>query len=133
LFYLGDTFLIKTNHDRAGYIQHHLFVIVAEIDKKTHQIVIIPIDTIRGRKFDHQTVLQPGCHDFVTSASYVNYRRTRVISIEELDDLVTKEIAKKRDSLLPEVLEQIRDGILKSDFTPMEVRELYEAYLFTLM
>lgn len=124
----GGTLLIETNFNEGGYIQSHLFIIVLETDD--HLTIIIPIDTIRGPKFDRQMILNIGCHEFITHDSYINYRRARIISTVDLENMISSGKAKIRASFTEKLLEKVRDGILKSDFTPMEIRDIYSSHLF---
>ena len=101
MFNAGETILIETNRDEGGYIQSHLFVIGLDTDKKTHLTIIIPIDTIRGQKYDRQTTLETGCHEFINHDSYINYRRARIISTDALEKFINQGIAKKKNSLFP--------------------------------
>lgn len=130
MFIPGETILIETNYDKSGYIQSHFFVIALGPAKKSQLMIIIPINTIRGQNYDRQTILEIGSHAFIKQDSYVNYRRSRIISAVDLQGLLDGGRAKKREPCSRLILEKIRDGILKSAHTPMEVRELYESYLF---
>lgn len=130
MFTAGETLHIETNHTEGGYIQSHLFVIVLDIDPKNNSTIIIPIDTIRGSKHDKQTTLDIGCHEFITRNSYVNYRRAKLVTTDNLQNLILQGIAKRKKPCSKELLDRIRDGILKSEFTPMEIREIYTSYLF---
>jgi len=130
MFEPGDTLLIETNYNNRGEIQNHLFVIILKIEDKSKLTIIIPISTLNSPKQDRQTVLSQGCHEFINRESYVYYGRARLISEEKLNNLITTGQAKKKDRFSEPYFSRICDGILKSHFTPADVRELYQDCIF---
>ena len=127
----GDCLLIETNRDRFGYIKSHLFVIVLEPQGANRIVIIVNIESFRSPKQDQTTILEPGVHEFVIRHSYVNYARARLVPIDELEMLIKSGDAKVKSPLDSNTFKKVCDGILKSKFTPYEVRDVYENYLFS--
>lgn len=125
----GDCLLIETNVDKDGLIQAHLFVVVLEPREHTNATIIVNIETLRSRKQDQTTILRAGEHEFITSDSFVNYRRARIVSADDLDRLIEEGEAKVKPAVDPKVLERICDGVLRSPFIPLEVAEMYQDFL----
>jgi hypothetical protein len=125
----GDCFLIQTYFDLGGSKAAHLFVIVLEWEEHTRNTIIVNIDTLQ-RKSDHTTILDRGDHEFIKHPSFVNYRKARIISSLELEGMLNSGIAKPKPSFTNEIFQRICEGILRSRFTPAEVREMYEDHLF---
>lgn len=130
MFEPGDTLLIETNYNDRGEIQNHLFVIILKFEDKTKLTIIIPISTLNSPKQDRQTVLTMGCHEFINHESYVNYGRAKLISEEQLNHLITEGQVKRKSRFEEPNFSRICDGILKSHFTPPDVREHYQDYIF---
>ena len=127
---LGDCLLFKTNFDEFGFIQNHLFIIVLEPQGITQNIIIVNIDKHTSPKQDQTTILQPGDHDFINLQSYVNYGRAKIISYDKLEEYVRRGEARLYPPLENILLQRVCEGILRSRFTPIEVRELYQDSLY---
>ena len=125
----GECLLIETNTDIDGIFVKHLFVILTESQPITHNVIIVGIESVRP-KCDSTVMLRPGDHEFVVRDSFVNYRRARIISLDELSRLVGVNKATVKAPFQKDVLDRIRDGISKSRFTPFEVVDFYQDILF---
>lgn len=121
----GDCLLIETNFDEFGFIQNHLFIIILEPQGAIRNTIVVNIETYNSKKQDDTTILEPGEHDFIVERSYVNYRRARIRSFDDLEDLVRNGKAKPYSPLKDNLFHKVCEGILKSIFTPYEVKELY--------
>ncbi len=133
----GDCLLIETNRNRFGDIRKHLFVIVLEPQGETKLTIIVSIETLntKNKKQDQTTILESGDYDndFIHRTSYVNYRRAKIRSIDELEALLKNRVAKKYPPFREDVFNRICAGILKSSFTPHESRDLYQDHLYRMM
>ncbi len=125
----GDCFLIETNKE-AGVVKSHLFVVVIETEPHTLNTIIVNIQTIRGEKHDKTVILYRGDHDFIKQDSYVNYRLARIISVPELEQKIKEGVAKIKNPVSSTILQRIAEGITRSPFTPMEVKEIYLESLY---
>lgn len=126
----GDCFLLETNLDQSGNLQAHLFIVILAVHSKTDKTILVHIQSIRSNKIDGTTILKVGDHDFISRDSYVNYRMARIESMESLSKIFAENNFKTKLPMRQDVFERICTGILKSPFTPREVKELYEDYLY---
>jgi len=126
----GDCFLIETNRDETGAIHYHLFVMLLDPRTDKKETIIVNLDKLTSPRQDQTTVLNTGDHEFIKRPTYVNYRMARIISEKDLLELVNSGIAIKRTPMENGVLQRIREGVLKSPFTPGGVCEFYEDYLY---
>jgi len=126
----GDCLLIETNPNGYGHIQFHLFILILIYQKEIIYTIIVPVETLRSPKHDRTTVLKPGCHEFITKDSYINYRRAKITPVSDLQQHVDDGDMKVKSPFNEAILQRVCDGILKSQFTPTDVRELYQDYLY---
>ena len=126
----GDCLLIETNKE-AGYIKSHLFVIILEAEDHTRNTIIVNIQTIQDGKYDKTVVLRKGDHPFIKHDSYVNYRLSQIVSLNDLEQKISDGIASIKPSMTTAVFQKICVGISKSPFTPTEVVEMYQRFLFS--
>jgi len=97
----------------------------------TRNTIIVNIQSIRGEKYDHTVRLKPGDHEFIVHDSFVNYRLARIISLDELEAKIRTGTAVMKKPFRDAILQRICEGICKSDFTPIEVVEMYQSSLFS--
>jgi hypothetical protein len=130
MFEEGNCFWIETNLDREEKWQGHFFVIILKCDDE--RIIIVNIDKIRGKKkYDHTTIIHAGeGHEFITEDSYVNYDLSELTDIGRINTLLEQKLAKPKGEMNITIVHRICDGVLKSDFTPYEVREVFEDRLY---
>jgi len=126
----GDCLLIDTNVDKGGYLQSHLFVIILDCEEHTRNTIIVYVKTVRSSKVDRTTILNLGDHDFIKHESYIKYRQAQIFSIDDLEQKILEGKAKQMASMKGDVFKRICDGIMKSSFTPVEIREMYSDYLY---
>jgi len=126
----GDCLLIDTNTDKGGYLQSHLFIIILDCEEHTKNTVIVYTQTLRSPKADRTTVLHPGEHKFIKRDSHIEYNQAKIVSAMDLERMLQDGRARLMDRMGNDVFTRICDGILKSPFTPMDVREMYNNYLY---
>jgi len=119
----GDTLLLRTSDGEGGQPWAHLHLILLDVETDTDSTILVNIETLRNRRQDQTTILEVGEHEFITRRSCVLYRRARIMEGASLRRLVERGDAVLRTALRPEVLERVRQGILRSRRTPDEVRE----------
>ncbi len=116
----GECYLIKTR------INHHLHIVLLDYEDFSGTTVIVNIETLDSPRQEQTTVLEAGCHPFVTHKSYVNYRRAQTYSRASLDQLVRNGDAVPKEPMPHEVLKRIQDGLLRSTRTPPITKHYYE-------
>ena len=127
----GDCLLIDTNRE-AGRIIAHLFVIILETQSHTRNTIIVNVQSDRGgRSVDRTVVLHRGDYEFIQHDSYVNYSLAKIVSVDDLEQLLSAGTARMRPAVTQEVFQHIADGILRSPFTPLEVKEMVRDHLFS--
>jgi len=130
MFEEGNCFWIETNLDRNGNLQGHFFILILKCDNE--KIVLANIDKTRGKKrYDTTTILHAGeGHEFVVEESYVNYDFSELTTIDKITTMLENRTAAYRGVMDAAIVQRICDGILKSKFTPYEVREAFEDRLY---
>ncbi|MFZ2097755.1 MAG: hypothetical protein WAV05_14080 [Anaerolineales bacterium] len=89
MYSAGECVIIETNQYEDGSPKAHLFVVILETHKKKDKTIIIPLCTIpENRYFDDTVVIRPGDHDFVTEPTYVDYYEARIVTEEQLDEMI---------------------------------------------
>lgn len=128
----GDCIFIETNIYKDGTPKAHLFVVILEAKEDADRTILLPVCTINPSGYnDNTATLKPGDHDFITNSSYIDYSNGRIFTKVELDRLIKKEQARRRNPQLDtNLLRKICTGISKSPHTPFEVSFLYEDYPF---
>lgn len=131
MFDEGSCFWIETNIDKEGKWQGHFFVIILKCNQE--KVVLINIDKIRGKKkYDATTIIHANeGNEFITEDSYVNYDLSEITDIDRIKNKFKERSAKPRGEMDKLIVQRICDGILKSDFTPREVREIFEDRLYS--
>jgi hypothetical protein len=126
----GDCFLLETNLDKGGKRKAHLFVVILSLHTNSDKTITVHVQSIRSLKDDRTTILKPGDHDFITHDSYINYRMAKIVSLESLSKVLAENKSRTKPSMQQDVFERICKGIMNSPFTPHEVKQLYEDYLY---
>jgi hypothetical protein len=124
----GDCIHIEAH--RGDKIIGHLFIVLFDGEKYTHNTIIVPIDTLRSDKQDKTVTLQIGDHEFITDTSFVNYGFARVISLAYVDRLLETGKAKSKPSIGKEILMRVREGVRKSKRTPNDVLIAYSNHVY---
>ena len=74
--------------------------------------------------FDETTILEAGCHPFVKHTSWVKYNNIQIILRSELRSKITQ----RYEPLPPELLEKIRNGLLKSKRTSRQMKDVFNQW-----
>jgi len=106
----GTTFL----PDAGG---SHLWVVISDPKLDSERVVIVSLTTERNYK-DNSCVLQRGTHPWITHTTCVDYRRARVVKLEELKAGRYAGALKLQEAASPAMLHAIRDGASRSEFLP---------------
>ena len=112
----GACLWIETKNNQGGQIIGHLFIVALEPEEFTKNTIIIPVDC--------------GDHEFIKSRSFLNYNRSKIRSITDIERMIKDGSAKIKPPIDQKLLVKIVDGIRKSDHTPAEVCRMYESYMF---
>jgi hypothetical protein len=77
------------------------------------------------KRSERLVVLNQGDHPFIQHESVIAYLYSKIRTVPDIEELLNKGIAKKRDPVSPELLKRIQTGLVESDFTPNGVRAYY--------
>ena len=114
----GDTFLTGDG-DEDNF---HLWIIITPTTEG--EVVTVCLATAIKRS-ERLVVLNKGDHPFIDHESVISYRYSTIRTVEDVEELLSSGLAKKREPVSPELLNRIQAGILDSDFTPNGVRAYY--------
>ena len=110
--FAGGTLLIA-----SGPSGDHLFVVVFEPKKITgygqcEQVLLVPFCSIYpGEKYDPACILQTGDHGFLNHASYVDYRNSRIESVNHIRERIDNKIFRVHDPVSDLLLHRIQQGL----------------------
>lgn len=114
----GDTFLTGDGEED----NFHLWVVVTPANEG--EVVTVCVVTAHKRS-ERLVVLNIGDHPFIRHESVIAYHFSKIRMVSDIEELLGKGIAKKREPVTPELLNRIQAGLVDSDFTPNYVRAFY--------
>ncbi len=120
---VGDTFFAPWPKPDAVY---HLFVVVSNLHEDREHVLAVPIMTWDEGK-EATCLLEPGDHPFTRHTSYINYRLTELITAEHIETRIADQRFRTHEPVSGELLPRIRQGAGRSDFLPLEYRDILEA------
>jgi hypothetical protein len=87
-------------------------------------VAIVPISSTKnGWPGDPTCTLDPGCHEFITKESWVNYREAKIRTCTDVAAGVADgRIALGQGPMLEEPLRKLLAGVCKSPDTPRRVK-----------
>ncbi len=106
----------------------HLCIFLTDYaDYGKNQLVAVIVNITSWREHKDQTlILQPGDHDFITKKSVIAYDNACLLQEWQVEFVLSK--GKQQPPASKELLRRIGDGLLRSPFTPRDVRDFYEQY-----
>jgi hypothetical protein len=123
----GETLLLPTPNVQ----NKHLFIIITSREPNTNNVIIVGLETNRGRS-DTTVILRQGDHPFIQHETSVRYSGAKIVSADTLIQLVDRGIAIPKDPCSPKLLERIRQGLLRSPHTTNEILEHYRNLMWPL-
>ncbi len=114
----GGTFLTGDGEED----NFHLWVIITPVNEG--EVVTVCVVTAH-KKSEQLVVLNCGDHPFIQHKSVIAYRFSKIRMVSDIEELLAKGMARKREPVSPELLGRIRAGLVDSDFTPNHVRAFY--------
>jgi hypothetical protein len=114
----GDTFLTGDGVED----NFHLWIVITPANEG--EVVTACVVTAHKRS-ERLVVLNQGDHPFIQHESVIAYLHSKIRTVPDLEELLNKGIAKKRDPVSLELLKRIQAGLVESDFTPNGVRAYY--------
>jgi len=119
----GRTFLFPLN--RNGTIEH-LWVVITE-PNECSECLIVSVTTLCGGK-DRTVILMPGDHAHIKWPSVVFYRDIQLTTTAQIEKYFQDGSAVPKDSVRPDILKTVQDGLCASDHTAPKHLRFYNEY-----
>ena len=116
---VGDSFVLQ---DANG--KHLHFIVAAESGSDHASIILVYMSSADTTFKDKTTIIRYGEHPFITDPhieSWIRYQNTRICSRAEIREKITIYYGKVSD----ELLEKIRDGVIKSERVKKDKKKLF--------
>ena len=114
----GDRFLTGDGEED----NFHLWVVITPTEEG--EVVTVCVVTAH-RRSERLVVLQTEDHPFIQHESVIAYGFLKIRTVSDIQELLNRGFAKRRDPVSAALLKRIRAGLLDSDFTPNGVRAYY--------
>ena len=119
----GDTFLMPA--PGISIRTPHLWIVITDPSDADWTVIVVSITTLKAGT-DQTVILQQGEHPFINRPSSVFYGDARLIDARDLDGKVKANHIQPHSQCPPQTLENVRAGVLASEFTPQKVQRFYE-------
>ncbi|MBN1306187.1 MAG: hypothetical protein JXA13_17255 [Anaerolineales bacterium] len=74
-------------------------------------------------------ILKRGDHEFIKKPSFINYGRSRVVTLTQINKLIADGKAKQKPKVSNSVLVRVRGGVRRSKRTPNEILIAYSNHM----
>lgn len=118
----GSTLLLPGGHKEVL----HLFLVLTDPDPKTRKVVVVMVVTERPHT-DKTVTLAAGSHPFIRHDSNVDYGTCRIVEFDSITGIIENGPGKSHISMSAEVLQRVRDGLLKSSRTVNFIKDYCRA------
>ena len=116
----GDTFLV----DRPGTsYDSHLWIVLSKPSLDPNHVLIVNLTSWRPDK-DQACVLRPGDHRYVKKQTCVNYADSKIVSEEQIRQLLDRGLLLAHEPVDPTLLERMREAAVESRFMPLDHAEI---------
>jgi hypothetical protein len=113
----------------SGPTGDHLFVIAFEprhIEEygSSEQVLLVPICTVYpGGKHDPACIVQAGEHSFVVHESYLDYRWSRIESVNHIRDRIGEGAFKEHAPVTEVLLQRVLHGLSQTKRMPRHIKD----------
>jgi len=114
----GDTVFFDEMYQQTW----HLWVVLTSPQGDTAKSVMVNL-TSKSSHSDRTVVLHKGDHPFIEHATVVNYRAARFVNVDEVKKQIRNNMLTADYPFEPDVLKRIQDGILRSPWTRLRIKE----------
>lgn len=113
----GDTYRMSESS--------HLWIVISDPKKDRQHVAIVNLSSVKNNKSDDMScVFEAGCHPSIDRKTFVMYRYAQIETNKELDRRIGGGGWHPMDPVSPSMLDQIREGVAKSDRVPISVHDL---------
>ena len=120
-FSAGDTFVNKP----APHTPTHLWAVISDTEQSVDEIVIVNFTSWR-EDGDKSCLLDKGYRPYIQHQTYISYRDALVVSLARLEELESKDLITRKETLGRIILARIREGAMASRFTKLKILKILE-------
>lgn len=120
-FSAGDTFENKS----ARSTPIHLWAVISDTQQSVDEIVIVNFTSWRENG-DKSCLLDKGDHPYIHHQTYINYRDAYVVTLAKLEELESKGLITRNETLKSSILARVREGAMVSPFAKLKIRKILE-------
>ena len=120
---IGNTFVSK----KTETIPSHFWIIISDPSANPEKVVVVNLTSWRKTAVglnDASCIVNKGEHEFITSKSYIYYRKATCASLENLQKAIDGVVTTLRENCSDALLNKILEGAAKSEFTSNEVNKV---------
>jgi len=117
---IGDTFQLRNRHT---IIDFHLHIIISDPSQDNNKIVTVNFTSWRADK-DQSCIVDVNEHSFIKVRSCVDYRRDKLISLENYEHCLRSGDLISHDQIKDSLLRRILDGAAISPHIPLGNRKI---------
>jgi len=99
--------------------REHLWFILTNPDPAGN---VLGVNLTSFELFKDTTVVLTEGHPFIVKKSVIQYSDAKLFSVVNLEWMENNSYAQRRETCSAELLKAVRDGLMKSDFTPQEMQ-----------
>lgn len=109
----------------------HLYFIVAKVDVK--RVVVSLASFTSNVRADDSCIIEIGEHPFIRNRTYVNYKRSEIWSIEQLEKMLEdRKIKRHNEPADRDLIVKILRNASRSQFVKYRIKAAMEAQLLDL-
>ena len=103
----------------------HLYLVLSDPASPDDSVVAVMLRTAKSFT-DDTVVLHPGDHPFIRHPTAVQYSTAECFRVKRLIKAIQQGQCHLKEDMSEELLDRVRDGLLRSPFTVNRVRSLCE-------
>jgi len=126
--YAKCTILATTPIAQDENKKHLLIIITDPVDLPPFKVVTVPINTFYESS-DDSCILNSGDHPFIKHKSFINYKETRLIEVEKINNGIAKKLFTVRQDIPHDVFSQICKGFEESNAMTKLAKGIYKRSL----
>jgi hypothetical protein len=120
---VGDAFIFNL----AVSSDEHIYFVAHVEGNPTTRIVLFNFTSHYPGRCDESCIVRPHEYKRLSRDSVIAYRWGRIVEGSAIQGLVKTEIGKKLDPVPAAVIAKVKTGALKSQFTPLKIKKLFQS------
>lgn len=106
----------------------HLAVVIVELKTNPEQVIVVNLTSFQNGA-DYTVILKEGDHPFIKYKTIVEFGRARMFKKPDLINRINRELFNMGEPFSQELVSKMQRGIIDSEFTPNDIKELCEEAL----